>query len=126
MRTHCVKQQQKKTQLFILNDYKSLPPFTFYEKLLSVQVERELIRLLTLWRSAEPPQTTTDEQGWRKERTMPDLKIRMFKSGEAKPKTTVTIPAGVFKIASKLIPSVCCRWLRPFSGWRPDERDMRE
>jgi hypothetical protein len=35
---------------------------------------------------------------------MSDLKIRVFKSGETKPKTTVTIPAGVFKIASKLIP----------------------
>ncbi len=35
---------------------------------------------------------------------MADLKIRVFKSGEAKPKTTVTIPAGVFRIASKLIP----------------------
>ena len=35
---------------------------------------------------------------------MADLKIRVFKGGEAKPKTTVTIPAGIFKIASKLIP----------------------
>ena len=35
---------------------------------------------------------------------MADLKIRIFKGGEANPKTTVTIPAGIFKITSKLIP----------------------
>jgi hypothetical protein len=36
--------------------------------------------------------------------TMADLKIRVFKDGEANPETTCTIPAGVLKIASKLIP----------------------
>jgi len=35
---------------------------------------------------------------------MADLKIRTFKHGESEPKTTVTIPGGVLKIASKLIP----------------------
>jgi hypothetical protein len=35
---------------------------------------------------------------------MPDLKIRVFKSGEEEPETTVTIPGKVLKIASKLIP----------------------
>ena len=35
---------------------------------------------------------------------MADLKIRVFKSGEAKPDTTVTVPGNVLKIASKLIP----------------------
>ncbi|TVS19918.1 MAG: hypothetical protein EA424_06630 [Planctomycetaceae bacterium] len=35
---------------------------------------------------------------------MADLKIRVFKGGESDPKTTVTIPGGVLKIASKLIP----------------------
>ena len=35
---------------------------------------------------------------------MTDLKIRVFKSGEAKPHTTVTVPGNVLKIASKLIP----------------------
>ncbi len=35
---------------------------------------------------------------------MTDLKIRVFKSGEAEPETTVTIPGGVLKIASRLIP----------------------
>jgi hypothetical protein len=40
----------------------------------------------------------------RKERMMPSLKIRVFKGGEVQPETTVTIPGGVLKIASKLIP----------------------
>jgi hypothetical protein len=35
---------------------------------------------------------------------MADLKIRVFKSGEEQPETTVTIPAGVLKLASELIP----------------------
>ena len=35
---------------------------------------------------------------------MVDLKIRVFKDGETEPKTTITIPGGVLKIASKLIP----------------------
>jgi hypothetical protein len=35
---------------------------------------------------------------------MADLKIRVFKGGEAQPETTVTIPGGILKVASKLIP----------------------
>ena len=35
---------------------------------------------------------------------MADLKIRVFKGGEAAPETTVTIPGGILKVASKLIP----------------------
>ena len=35
---------------------------------------------------------------------MADLKIRVFKDGDSAPETTVTIPGGVLKIASKLIP----------------------
>ena len=35
---------------------------------------------------------------------MTDLKIRVFKSDEEKPDTTVTIPGNVLKIAFKLIP----------------------
>lgn len=35
---------------------------------------------------------------------MVDLKIRVFKSGEADAATTVTIPGGVLKVKSKLIP----------------------
>ncbi len=35
---------------------------------------------------------------------MADLKIRVFKRGESDPETTVTIPGGVLRIASKLIP----------------------
>ena len=35
---------------------------------------------------------------------MADLKIRIFKGGAADPETTVTIPGGVLKVASKLIP----------------------
>ena len=35
---------------------------------------------------------------------MADLKIRVFKVGEPQPKTTVTIPGGILKVASKLIP----------------------
>ena len=35
---------------------------------------------------------------------MADLKIRIFKSGDTEPQTTVTIPGGILNIASKLIP----------------------
>ena len=35
---------------------------------------------------------------------MADLKIRVFKGGQPQPATTVTIPSGVLKVASKLIP----------------------
>lgn len=35
---------------------------------------------------------------------MADLKIRVFKGGEEQPVTTVTIPGGVLRVASKLIP----------------------
>ena len=35
---------------------------------------------------------------------MTDLKIRVFKSDEEKPETTVTIPGHILKIASNLIP----------------------
>lgn len=32
------------------------------------------------------------------------LKIRIFKNSDAKPDTTMTIPLGVIKVASKLVP----------------------
>jgi hypothetical protein len=35
---------------------------------------------------------------------MADLKIRVFKSGEEQPETTVTIPGGVLRLASRLLP----------------------
>lgn len=35
---------------------------------------------------------------------MTDLKIRIYKGEDSAPATTVTIPGGVLKIASKLIP----------------------
>jgi hypothetical protein len=35
---------------------------------------------------------------------MADLKIRVFKGGKTQPETTVTIPSGILKVASKLIP----------------------
>ncbi len=35
---------------------------------------------------------------------MADLKIRIFKDNKSEPGTTVTVPGGVLKIASKLIP----------------------
>jgi hypothetical protein len=35
---------------------------------------------------------------------MADLKIRVFKGTDSTPQTTVTVPGGVLKIASKLIP----------------------
>ena len=43
-------------------------------------------------------------QSRREEGVMADLKIRVYKSGESAPDTTVTIPGGILKIASKLIP----------------------
>jgi hypothetical protein len=43
---------------------------------------------------------------------MADLKIRVFKGGAAQPETTVTIPGGVLKAASKLIPKVAAEALR--------------
>jgi hypothetical protein len=39
-----------------------------------------------------------------REGSMADLKIRVFKGNEQQPETTVTIPGGVLKVASKLIP----------------------
>ncbi len=35
---------------------------------------------------------------------MADLKIRVFKDNKSEPDTTVTVPGGILKIASKLIP----------------------
>lgn len=35
---------------------------------------------------------------------MADLKIRVFKDGDSEPRTTITIPGGLLKTASKLIP----------------------
>lgn len=35
---------------------------------------------------------------------MADFKIKVFKQGESEPETTVTIPGGILKIASNLIP----------------------
>ena len=43
---------------------------------------------------------------------MVNLKIRVFKAGETNPETTCTIPAGVLKIASKLIPKQAADALR--------------
>jgi F0F1-type ATP synthase epsilon subunit len=43
---------------------------------------------------------------------MANLKIRVFKAGEADPDTTCTIPGGVLKIASKLIPRQAASALR--------------
>jgi len=43
---------------------------------------------------------------------MADLKIRVFKAGEAQPETTVTIPGGVLKVASRLIPKQAAAALR--------------
>jgi hypothetical protein len=39
-----------------------------------------------------------------REGSMADLKIRVFKGDEQQPETTVTIPGGVLKVASRLIP----------------------
>jgi hypothetical protein len=35
---------------------------------------------------------------------MADLKIRVFKGNDPAPQTTVTVPGGILRIASKLIP----------------------
>ena len=35
---------------------------------------------------------------------MADLKIRVYKSGSDEPDTTVTIPGGILKVASALVP----------------------
>lgn len=43
---------------------------------------------------------------------MADLKIRVFKRGESDPETTVTIPGGVLRIASRLVPKRMAAVLR--------------
>ena len=43
---------------------------------------------------------------------MADVKIRVFKGDARDPATTVTIPGGVLRIASKLIPRVAREALR--------------
>jgi hypothetical protein len=43
---------------------------------------------------------------------MTDLKIRVFKDGGAEPSTTVTIPGGVLRVASKLIPKHAAKALQ--------------
>jgi hypothetical protein len=43
---------------------------------------------------------------------MANLKIRVFKIGETEPKTTVTIPGGILKLASRLIPKKALESLR--------------
>ncbi len=43
---------------------------------------------------------------------MADLKIRVFKVGEAQPETTVTIPGGILKVATNLIPKQAAAALR--------------
>jgi len=43
---------------------------------------------------------------------MVNLKIRVFKNGETNPETTCTIPAGVLKVASKLLPNQATTALR--------------
>ena len=43
---------------------------------------------------------------------MATLKVRVFKNGEEQPETTVTIPAGVLKVAAKLIPKQAYDTLR--------------
>jgi hypothetical protein len=43
---------------------------------------------------------------------MADLKVRVYKIGETAPKTTVTVPGGVLKIASKIIPEQAMRALQ--------------
>jgi hypothetical protein len=46
------------------------------------------------------------------EKTMSDLKIRMFKTGETMPETTVSIPGSILKVASRLIPKQAADALR--------------
>jgi hypothetical protein len=43
---------------------------------------------------------------------MTDLKIRVFKTGEPEPETTITIPGGVLKVAYRLIPKEAAAALR--------------
>ena len=43
---------------------------------------------------------------------MANLKIRTFKADEAQPETTITIPLGVLRVASKLIPKQAASALR--------------
>jgi len=43
---------------------------------------------------------------------MTDLKIRVYKIGDAQPDTTVSIPGGVLKVAAKLIPKQATEALR--------------
>ena len=43
---------------------------------------------------------------------MADVKIRVFKDGDREPATTVTVPGGVLKIASNLIPRKAVEALR--------------
>jgi hypothetical protein len=45
-----------------------------------------------------------NRQVYVREGNMADLRIRVFKGHEQQPETTVTIPGGVLKVASKLIP----------------------
>ena len=35
---------------------------------------------------------------------MADVKIRIYKGGEVEPETTITIPGGILKLASRLLP----------------------
>ena len=42
---------------------------------------------------------------------MADLKIRVFKLGTDKPKTTITIPGSVLKVASALFPKLAAEQL---------------
>jgi len=43
---------------------------------------------------------------------MADLKIRVLKGADQQPKTTVTIPGGILKIASNLVPNKAAEALR--------------
>lgn len=43
---------------------------------------------------------------------MADLKIRVYKVGEAQAETTVTIPGGILKVATNLIPKQAAAALR--------------
>jgi len=51
---------------------------------------------------------------------MSDLKIRVFKGGGSDPDTTVTIPGGVLKVASRLMPRKAREALQE-KGIEPDE-----
>ena len=43
---------------------------------------------------------------------MANLRIRVYKAGEAQPETTVTIPGGVIQAAARLIPKTAVESLR--------------